>query len=359
VSDVSPRRPTIQDVAKLAGVSTQTVSNVLNDRPVTREATRLRVEDAVRQLGYERDSFARALRTRHIDTLGLVIEDEARLALHDPIHAALLTGMVERAHQRDYTVTVLVTAPETTERTIARIVRQRRVAGLVISLQGREGERVELAQRLAGLRIPTVAFEQRMGPPEIRTVASDNEGGAARVADHLKQHGHRRIAYLTGAVRWPGAERRYVGLAAAAGPELEVSVWRCPAWSVDAARATARTLLAQTSVTAIFCANDLLALGVLLAAADARLSVPHDLSVVGFDDFDFAPFVRPPLTTVRVDAAEMGEWAADVLMRPLDSEPIPDLMLATDLIVRESTGPAPNGPSNSHPVRARSASAQR
>jgi DNA-binding LacI/PurR family transcriptional regulator len=355
MSDVSPRRPTIQDVAKLAGVSTQTVSNVLNDRPVTREATRLRVKNAVRQLGYERDSFARALRTRHIDTLGLVIEDETRLALHDPIHASLLTGMVERAHQRDYTVLVLVTAPETTERTIARIVRQRRVAGLVISLQGPDGGRVELAQRLAGLRIPTVAFEQRMGPPEIRTVASDNEGGAARVADHLKQHGHRRIAYLTGAVRWPGAERRYAGLAAAANPALEVSVWRCPAWSVDAARATARAMLAQADVTAVFCANDRLALGVLLAAADTGLSVPHDLSVVGFDDFDFAAFIRPSLTTVRVDAAEMGEWAADVLMRPADSEPIPDLMLATELIVRESTGPAPNG-SDSRPARARSAS---
>jgi DNA-binding LacI/PurR family transcriptional regulator len=359
VSDVGPRRPTIQDVAKLAGVSTQTVSNVLNERPVTREATRLRVEDAIRQLGYERDSFARALRTRHVDALGLVIEDETRLALHDPVHASLLTGMVERAHQRDYTVTVLVTAPETTERTIARIVRQRRVAGLVVSLQGAEGGRVELAQRLASLQIPTVAFEQRMGPPEIRTVASDNEGGAAKVADHLKQHGHRRIAYLTGAVRWPGGERRYAGLAAAAGPELEISVWRCPAWSVDAARASARTLLSKVDVTAIFCANDLLALGVLLAATDAGLAVPDDLSVVGFDDFAFAPFVSPSLTTVRVDAAEMGQWAADVLMRPADSEAIPDLMLATELIVRDSTGPAPSSRSNPRPARAPSASTER
>jgi LacI family transcriptional regulator len=199
-----------------------------------------------------------------------------------------------------------------------------------------------------------------MGPPEIRTVASDNEGGAKRVADHLLALGHRHISYLTGTVRWPGAERRYLGLTAEAHrDELEVSVWRCPAWTVDAARATARLLLPQTRVTAVFCANDLLALGVLLAAEDVGLAVPDDLSVVGFDDFDFAPFVRPPLTTVRVNAAEMGEWAADILMRPLDGEPISDLMLATDLIVRESTGPATARDRTPMPGRARPTSPTR
>ena len=101
-------RPTIRDVAQLAGVSPQTVSNVINNRPVTRPATRRRVEDAIRELGYERDALARALRLRRTHALGFLMEDQSRLALHDPAHASLLTGMVERARHHEYTVTVYV-----------------------------------------------------------------------------------------------------------------------------------------------------------------------------------------------------------------------------------------------------------
>ena len=342
---MTARRPTIQDVARLAGVSAQTVSNVLNNRPVTREATRARVEDAIGELGYERNSFARALRLRRSDTLGLLVEDETRLALHDPVHAALLTGMVERARQRDYAVTVLVSSPDTTERFLDRIVRQHRLAGLLLSLQGVEGERRELGERLVEHDVPVVTFEQRLGVPGIRTVSSDNEGGGRQVGRHLLQLGHRRIAFLTGAVRWPGGERRLAGLQeAAAAAGVDVSVWRSPAWTIDASRATARPLLSEHGPTAVCAANDLLALGVLLAAQDLGLAVPDDLSVVGFDDFDFAAFIRPPLTTVRIDAAEMGEWAADVLITIAEGgDPAPNLVLATSLVVRESTGPVGRG----------------
>jgi DNA-binding LacI/PurR family transcriptional regulator len=335
-------RPTIRDVARLAGVSIQTVSNVVNERPVTRPETRERVERAIRELGYERDAVARALRVRRTATLGLLLEDESRLALRDPLHGLLLTGMVERARQRDYSVTVLVTTPATTERTVERIIRQRRVDGLVLSLQGAEGERIGFVERLASAEVPIVAFEQRMRIPGVCTVAADNEGGARRACRHLTELGHRRLAFLTGGVRWPAPELRLAGVRAeAAGAGAELAAWRAPEWEVEAARATARPLLADDPPTAVCAANDVLALGVVQAAEDVGLRVPDDLSVVGFDDFEFASFVRPALTTVRLDAVAMGEWAADALVDLAHGgDPVPDLLLPTRLVVRESTGPA-------------------
>jgi LacI family transcriptional regulator len=339
---VTGRRPTMRDVAERAGVSTQTVSNVLNGRPVTREATRRRVQDAIRELGYEPDAMARALRLRRSHTLGLLIEDESRLALRDPLHALLLTGMVERARKRDHAVSVIVASPDETERRVEQLVRQGFLDGILLSLQGAEGERPAFASRLAASSMPMVALEQRMHVPGVRTVAADNEAGAAGVAELLLELGHRRLAFLTGAVRWPAPERRLAGFsetARAAG--VEVSVWHAPTWSIESAREVARGLLARGDrPTAVAAANDVLALGVVQAGFDAGLDVPRDLSVVGFDDFDFASLVRPSLTTVRLDAIAMGEWAADTLIEEASGkEPVGDLILPTELVVRDSTHP--------------------
>ena len=198
------RRPTIRDVAERAGVSMQTVSNVINDRPVTRPETRLRVEKAIGELGYERDALARALRLQQSQVLGFFIEDQSHLALQDPTHAALLTGMVEAARQREYAVTVLVAAPASTDRVVSTLRQQLRVAGVLLSLQGPEGERRDLFERQARIGMPTVIFEQHTDVPGVASVTSDNEGGAAQVARHLLGLGHRRLAMLTGATAWPG-----------------------------------------------------------------------------------------------------------------------------------------------------------
>jgi DNA-binding LacI/PurR family transcriptional regulator len=339
-------RPTIRDVAKLAGVSTQTVSNVINDRPVTRPETRRRVEVAIRELGYERDALARALRLRRTHALGFLMEDQSRLALQDPAHASLLTGMVERSRHHEYTVTVYVSSPDAIDRYVSTILRQQRVAGLFLSLQGPEGKHAGLIERLAEQGVPMVLLEQRPPVPGVCAVTSDNEGGGRAIARHLLELGHRRLAILTGTTPWPGGERRFHGfldVTAAAG--LEVPIWRSPGWAVEAARATMRPLLAGPRPTAVFAANDVLAVGVLRAAEDVGLDVPRDLSVAGFDDFDFATMVRPSLTTVRIDFAEMGEWAAEALITIAEGgEPAAVVTLPTTLLVRESTASPPPEP---------------
>lgn len=337
------RRPTIRDVAERAGFSMQTVSNVINDRPVTRPETRLRVEKAIRELGYERDALARALRLRQSHVLGFFIEDQSHLALKDPTHAALLTGMVEAARQRDYVVTVLVAAPESTDQVVSTLRQQQRVAGVLLSLQGAEGERKDLFERQARLEMPTVIFEQHTDVPWVASVTSDNEGGGAQVARHLLGHGHRRIAMLTGATAWPGGKRRFEGfLGETSSAGLEVPLWRSDAWSVEAARAAARPMLADDRPTAVFAANDVLAVGVLLAAQDMGLRVPDDLSVAGFDDFDFATMVWPALTSVSVDFVQMGMWGAEVLIALAEGGHSPaSVSLPSTLVARGSTGAAP------------------
>ena len=336
-------KPTIRDVAKLAGVSTQTVSNVINNRPVTRPETRRRVEDAIRELGYERDALARALRLRHTTALGFLMEDQTRLALQDPAHAALLTGMVERSRHHQYTVTVYVSSPENIDRYVPAVLREQRIAGLFLSLQGPEGKHTELIERLAERGVPTVLHEQHPTVPGVCAVTSDNEGGGRAVARHLLELGHRRVAILTGTTPWPAGERRFDGfLAVTRAAGLEVPIWRSPAWNVDAARATMRAVLEGDRPTAVFAANDVLAAGVLRAAQDMNLEVPRDLSLAGFDDFDFATMLHPSLTTVRVDFAEMGEWAAETLISLAEGgEPAPIVTLPTTLLVRDSTGAPP------------------
>jgi LacI family transcriptional regulator len=337
------RRPTIRDVAERAGVSMQTVSNVINDRPVTRPETRLRVEKAIGELGYERDALARALRLQQSQVLGFFIEDQSHLALQDPTHAALLTGMVEAARQREYAVTVLVAAPASTDRVVSTLRQQLRVAGVLLSLQGAEGERRDLFERQARIGMPTVIFEQHTDVPGVASVTSDNEGGAAQVARHLLGLGHRRLAMLTGATAWPGGERRFEGfLAETSRAGLEVPLRRSDAWSVEAARVAARPLLADERPTAVFAANDVLAVGVLLAAQDMGLRVPNDLSVAGFDDFDFATMVRPALTSVSVDFVQMGMWGAEVLITLAEGgHSPPSVSLPSTLVVRGSTGVVP------------------
>jgi LacI family transcriptional regulator len=342
------RRPTIRDVAERAGVSMQTVSNVINDRPVTRPETRLRVEQAIRELGYERDALARALRLQRSHVVGFFIEDQSHLALRDPTHSALLTGMVEAARQREYAVTVLVAAPESTEQVISTLRQQQRVAGVLLSLQGAEGERRDLFEHMAGLGMPTVIFEQHTDVPGVASVTSDNEGGGGRVARHLLDLGHRRLAMLTGATAWPGGERRFAGfLTETASAGLEVPLMRSDAWSVEAARAAALAMLGHENAderpTAVFAANDVLAVGVLLAAQDLGLRVPDDLSVAGFDDFDFATMVRPALTTVSVDFVQMGMWGAEVLITLAEGgHSPPNVRLPSSLVVRGSTGSPPS-----------------
>jgi DNA-binding LacI/PurR family transcriptional regulator len=335
---------TLRDVAARAGVSPQTVSNFINGRHRTRPATRERIERAIHDLRYEPNAAARALRSRRVQALAVLLEDPNHLGLHDPLHTDFLHGAAAAARHAGYYLTIALTAPGETESVALRMVRERRADGLMMSLGELDAGRLRAIRKLAGEGLPIVLMQEQATLPGISTVSAQDEVGAAAAVRHLVELGHRRLAFLCGEPMWPGPRRRRDGfLQAAREAGVEALDWRCAAYTVDAAAAgVAGRLEGPDAPTGILAANDVIALGVMQQASDEGLDVPGDLSVVGFNDV--ARWVRPAITTVRLAGAEMGARAVKLLVEAVEQgEAVQSTAFEVELVVRGSTGPRLDG----------------
>jgi DNA-binding LacI/PurR family transcriptional regulator len=331
------RRPVMSDVARLAGVSHQTVSRVINDSRHVRAETRERVEIAMRQLNYRPNSVARALVTGRSKTLGVVSFDTT---LYGP--ASTLYGIERAAHDAGYFITI-ASLERLDRASVLEAIERLRMQGVegILVIAPQEGGARALLQAPAG--VPLVALEA--GPHDVVPLASvDQFAGAWLATDHLLQLGHRTVWHLSGPTGWPEAADRVRGWrdALQAGgatlpPALEGD------WSARSGHELALQLVDDPNVTAIFVANDQMALGALRALHESGRRIPQDVSVVGFDDIPEAPYFTPPLTTVRQDFDEMGRRGLRLL---LDTISAPDGSPAhhevvPELIVRASSGPPP------------------
>ncbi len=323
------RPPSIRDVAAAAGVSYQTVSRVLNDHPSIRPETRARIVDAMNGLGYRPSRAARTLATARHRTIGLLVTTRAQ---YGPFSASLAIESAARQHGYAIASASIADAAEAPD-ALASLL-DHGIDGLAVIAPQAQVQR-ELAAQIGG--VPTVTFEWRGAT----SVAIDQVGGAKAATRHLLDLGHTRIAHLAGPAEWPEAEERargFVDELSDAGL-LPAAISRGGDWSAESGYTAGRELLTTTEVTAVFSVNDQMALGLLHAAAELGRGVPHDLSVVGFDDVPEAAHYLPPLTTVRQDFGQLGRAVIDRLLREIDSgvrpEPIPDL--PTALIVRSST----------------------
>lgn len=334
---------TLADVARRARVSPQTVSNVVNERDVVRPDTRARVLRAIRDLGYTPHSAARSLRTARSWTLGFVVVDPSPQYLADPFHGAVVCGIADVAREHGYGLLIRNVLPGEGPRPVALALDPRRLDGAVLTMGGSGDVRRELLGALSDTGVPLVLLEQRLRSPRLACLVGENRSGALAATNHLLARGHRAIAFLRPRLAWPAVEERIAGyrqaLAAARGglaPRLATSVSESPAAAFEATRAF---LSRHPEVTAIFAANDLLAIGALQAAHDLGRAVPGELAVVGFDDFDVACYVRPRLTTVRLPGYEMGSRAAAMLLERLRSGRFeaPEVRVPTTLVVRESS----------------------
>ena len=328
-------RSTIQDVARAARVHPSTVSRVLNARPelLLRLETRARVVAAAERLGYRPSVLARSLRLRRTLTLGMLVPDIA-----NPFFPPIIKGAEDIAHARGYTLVLCNTAdvPER-EATYLRVLRERQVDGALIA-STRMADATITALRADGF--PFVLVNRATRGSIDLAVTIDNRAAAGEAIAHLADLGHRRIAQVagpqtttTGAERVAGARRalRARGLDASVVVEAE-------AWSESAGYRAARQLLNGVDPpSAIFGANDLIALGVLRAAREAGLRVPDDLSVVGFNDIGESALID--LTTVHVPQEEMGAAAARLLIAALEHEPLAErrVVLPARMVVRGST----------------------
>lgn len=340
---LSPRT-TIIDVARAAGVHASTVSRALN--PATRgmvtEAVAHRVMAAAEQLGWRPSVLAAGLRTRRTRTVGILVPD-----LVNPVFPPIVRAAETRFAEAGYVALVANTDTDPArEALLIERMAAHLVDGLMLASAAQGSRALDLCARWG---IPVVLINRRLPAAGVPAVVNDDVLGMMLAVRHLAALGHRRIAHIAGP---PGVStamdrRRGFELAAAeAGIGAEIIV-TAPAYTEAAGRHAAEEVLRGPPVTAIAAANDMLCLGVYEALAAAGLQVGRDMSVTGFNDMPFVDRISPPLTTVRIQHAEMGRQAADVLLAELGGEPDParDITLAPLLVVRGSSAPpGPRGP---------------
>jgi DNA-binding LacI/PurR family transcriptional regulator len=334
----------MRDVAELARVSVQTVSNVVNGRLDEMSAqTQERVFAALAQLGYRTNVAAASLRSQRIRTLAFLVLDEHAGFLADPLTDQLLAGVADVARERRYGVLMHGSRPGELDGEFLRPLREGRADGAVIQLSGPRALRRGYIDEARALGVSVVVIDETGLPPGVLGVRAHQWRGARTLTEHLLDRGHRRVAFVGARVPWAVVEQRVSGYRAALRargivPREDLVLLEAGYHAADGEGLAARLLGTRRPPTAILCGSDLLAAGVLHAVKAAGLRVPADIAVAGFDDFEFSRYLDPPLTTVRVPAYEMGTRAAELLIAAVEGAGTAKAppVFATSLVVRAS-----------------------
>jgi LacI family transcriptional regulator len=333
------RRVTMSDVAREAGVSLMTVSRVVNNKGEVSSATRQHVQAVIERLGYRPSGIARGLATQRTHTLGLVMLDVA-----NPFFSDVARGAEHVAYAEGYNVFLCNTDEDPQrELDVLQSLEEKRVDGVVLCSSRLDDHEL----RTAVVRHPAVVLVNRRlepvdGENGVGVVMLDDEAGGRMATQHLLDSGHRAIGFLAGPPASRSGRQRakgYRGAMAAAGRPDDPAWGRHCSPTVEGGREAARELLtAHPELSALFCYNDLVAVGALQACADLGRTVPHDIAVVGFDDIPLAALVTPPLTTCHVSRYELGDRAMRLLLDQIRGCPegYRKIVLQPELIVRAS-----------------------
>jgi LacI family transcriptional regulator len=331
--------PTIKQVADQARVSVATVSRVINKTGYVSLDLQERVTAAMRDLNYQPSALARSLRRQETQTIGLLVPQ-----IDHPFFGTL-SFAIEKTLFADRYRMLLCSAEENLEKEdiyVEMLLRQR-VDGVIFVPTGHSASNL---RRLIEQKVPVVLVDRDLPGLQLSRVLADNRRGAYEGVRHLLDLGHRVIGIVGGPVYSPPMVTRIAGARQALGemgldssPEVMVS---SPHQQFEMGYNALRELLKhKPRPTAIFALTDVMAIGVLHAAAEHGLTVPHDLSVMGFDDVPMAAYSLPALTTIAQPIYRMGEVAVQILLRQIlgDHPPIENVLLETQLIVRKSTAP--------------------
>jgi len=327
---------TIKDVAREAGVSVATVSRVWNEAAFVSTATRQRVAAVAARLGYSPHGAARSLITRTTHALGVLLPD-----LYGEFFSEIIRGIDHTAQAAGYHILVSSSHDSKDEIDAALRSMRGRVDGLIIMSPDLEARRT--LQTLQG-SFPVVLLNGGAEAKSFDTITIENHEGAREMTRHLIARGHRRIAMVCGPQRNYDAAERLRGYHTAlteSGIEHEASlVVRGDFSELSGYGAVSQLLELEPRPTAIFAANDSMAIGALSALREAGLRVPDDVAVAGFDDIPLARYMNPPLSTVHVDISQLGERAAALLLTSLrqGNRPHQQLQLSTTLVIRASCG---------------------
>ncbi|UJW29127.1 LacI family transcriptional regulator [Saccharothrix sp. AJ9571] len=331
----------IKDVARIAGVSIGTVSNVVNRPHVVSAATRSRVLSVIQELGYVRDESARQLRAGRSRTLAVLVLD-----LGNPFFVDVAQG-AEQAAQAEGLNVITCNSGQRVDREAAHLamLAEQRVRGVLLSPVGTAGESLEAFRRSG---IPYVFVDRNVPNSDACSVSVDDVAGGALAARHLVEAGHTHLAFVNGPQLLAQCRDREAGaraaLAEAPAPGRTFTVLESEALDVASGRdAGARVLGISPRPTAVFCANDLLALGVLQAMVAAGVRVPEEMAIVGYDDIEFAAAAAVPLTSVRQPASRLGKTAAELIIAETADDAVPGehehqtVVYTPELVVRDST----------------------
>lgn len=327
----------ITDVAKAAGFSIATVSRVLNgiDYPLA-EDTRLKVLEVAKQLGYRPNLIARSLRMEHTYTVGIIVEN-----ILSPFIPSIIRGIHDRLKEYDYLSIILNSDyDQAVEADAIERLGMRQIDGIIF-VESHIRSSVEVS---ALINKPHLFVHRLFNSLGVNSIVPDDRYGARLAVQHLVALGHRRIAFINGPEGWDATANRLAGYCdelLASGIDFDPALVYQGDWQVQSGYRHAQQLLALPErPSAVFAANDLMALGVIYAAQDVGLSVPNDLALVGYDDRDFTGFVRPALTTIQMPCEKLGQVAADSLLRLIkgEIEVVEPTLVRGALVVRQSCG---------------------
>ena len=334
-------RVSIKDIAKAAGVSHSTVSRALSDSPLVKAETKAHIQRLSQEMGYFPDAIARSLVTQKTRTVGVVVT-----TITDPFIAEVVQGVEDTAHENDYSV-ILASSASNPERELdaVEMLRAKRVDSVIVTSSRVGALYLEHLERI-GVPVVLVNNHNRQNGHYTFSVSVDNQHGGYLATRHLIERGHCRIGYVSGPAHHSNDTERLAGYRQAldeAGITFNPDLVVPGNGRLDGGNLALYTLTRLLErPTAVFCYNDMTAIGLMSAARQSDVSVPEDLAVVGFDDIPLAAYVYPPLTTVAQPQRDMGRQAMDMALSLMTVGDLPasfsNVVVQGKLVVRESSG---------------------
>jgi len=326
---------TLKDIGKEVGVSATTVSRALNNKPDISYQVKQKIKEVAERLGYSPNALARSLKAKKTSSIGVLIADIA-----DPFFAPIVKGIENTARQMGYSIILCDTGEEYEQEKLAlQMMLEKRVDGLLITPSQTEyGDILELKRK----KVPFVLLGRHFDLVESDYVITDEIKGAFSATDYLIKKGHKKILFMNGPNYISSAKERLVGYKRALQEHavlFDKSLVKEGALKMeDGYRIMKQILCSETKFTAVFAYCDFVVLGIMQALEEAKLKIPEDIAIVGYDDVVFAGFLQVPLTTVHIPKYELGKEAMKLLKKKIDEEILEPqaVILETKLVIRKS-----------------------
>jgi len=326
---------TLKDIGKEVGVSATTVSRALNNKPDISYQVKQKIKKVAERLGYSPNALARSLKAKKTSSIGVLIADIA-----DPFFAPIVKGIENTARQMGYSIILCDTGEEYEQEKLAlQMMLEKRVDGLLITPSQTEyGDILELKRK----KVPFVLLGRHFDLVESDYVITDEIKGAFSATDYLIKKGHKKILFMNGPNYISSAKERLVGYKRALQEHavlFDKSLVKEGALKMeDGYRIMKQILCSETKFTAVFAYCDFVVLGIMQALEEAKLKIPEDIAIVGYDDVVFAGFLQVPLTTVHIPKYELGKEAMKLLKKKIDEEILEPqaVILETKLVIRKS-----------------------